>query len=705
MKALACFFAVLILIMSPWIYADIQHNPYPVMQPDWETRQQWIHSYQNAPLALIDHQLMTKRGSANLLSHLQYTPSERNQLNCGNCWSWAGTGVMEIALDVQNSVKDRLSVQFLCTCGGMTQCGCQGGWLEDVVTFYNGKGYTVPWSNPGASFLNGDGTCNNTCGDIGTTPNYPITSISLETINTQGVNQNTAIANIKNILDQNKAVWFGFFMPRQADWDIFFNFWDYQTESVIFDPSSSYSQNWDQGGGGHAVLVVGYNDDDVDPANHYWEILNSWGTANGGIRPNGLMRWKMDMSYDAVGYDRGQQVYLYYWQTLDMTYNVVGDNKPVVATSNATSIASTSATLRGSVNPKGLSTIYYFDYGLSTAYGSKTTPASAGSGTTEQTVSQSVSGLTAANTYHFRIVASNSAGVSYGVDRTFTTTSGGSPQPPEVTTDSASSVQTTSASLNGSVNARGLYTTYWFQYGLTAAYGSTTASSSAGTNSYAVTVSSPISGLTSDTLYHCRIVASNSAGVAYGSDRSFITKEASAVIFSEGFEGGSLPSGWIQYYESSDSSGYNIDWVYQYGGYWDYPPAPHSGNYNAYFFDSDYNAWTALVTPLINLGTSYDQVTLTFWHYMAEDFWWGDQDELEIYWATNGGDWELLISYTNDTPVWTQRTIILPVSQGSGYLSFDGISYWGYGVAIDDIEIKGGDIIRTTDRAHGCRDG
>ena len=43
-------------------------------------------------------------------------------------------------------------------------------------------------------------------------------------------------------------------------------------------------------------------------------------------------------------------------------------------------------------------------------------------GNTYQSISANISGLTASTTYHFRIVATNSSGTTYGSDRTFTTT-------------------------------------------------------------------------------------------------------------------------------------------------------------------------------------------------------------------------------------------------------------------------------------------
>ncbi|HEX5375206.1 MAG TPA: hypothetical protein VFW48_03520, partial [Solirubrobacterales bacterium] len=82
-------------------------------------------------------------------------------------------------------------------------------------------------------------------------------------------------------------------------------------------------------------------------------------------------------------------------------------------------------TLNATVNPKGLATSYRFEYGPTTAYGASVPvpDGSAGSGFANVEKANSVSGLTASTTYHFRIVASNAEGTTFGSDLTFTTPS------------------------------------------------------------------------------------------------------------------------------------------------------------------------------------------------------------------------------------------------------------------------------------------
>ncbi len=94
---------------------------------------------------------------------------------------------------------------------------------------------------------------------------------------------------------------------------------------------------------------------------------------------------------------------------------------PVASTGGATAVTFSTAVLHGSVNPRGQATNYTFQFGLTRRYGSQTPLSPAGNATTGAAVSQSVSGLQALKTYHYRIVALGVAGTSLGADRTFST--------------------------------------------------------------------------------------------------------------------------------------------------------------------------------------------------------------------------------------------------------------------------------------------
>lgn len=112
------------------------------------------------------------------------------------------------------------------------------------------------------------------------------------------------------------------------------------------------------------------------------------------------------------------------WHTRIGSFKFPSCGGPTAITEPATKIGKTRATLNGTVNPNGVGTKYYFEYGETTSYGTKTTEVSAGSGTSNLAESEIITGLKTNQLYHFRIVATNSNGTTTdGSDQTFTTTS------------------------------------------------------------------------------------------------------------------------------------------------------------------------------------------------------------------------------------------------------------------------------------------
>jgi len=101
---------------------------------------------------------------------------------------------------------------------------------------------------------------------------------------------------------------------------------------------------------------------------------------------------------------------------------VPGTLKPSISVCSPTSVASDSAVLNGIINPKGIDTTYYFQYGTSTSYGSTTSSTTLGAGTIATSVNTLISGLTPNSTYYYRLVATNDGGISYSAGKSFSTT-------------------------------------------------------------------------------------------------------------------------------------------------------------------------------------------------------------------------------------------------------------------------------------------
>jgi len=183
-------------------------------------------------------------------------------------------------------------------------------------------------------------------------------------------------------------------------------------------------------------------------------------------------------------------------------------------TGSATGITNVGATLNGTVNPTGLATEAWFEWGTSSTLATfdNTAKQAFAAGTTVQSASASISGLTFGTTYYFRMVASNSSGVSKGSIGNFST----SAQRPTVTTLAADNLATTSATLRGEVNPNSLATQAWFEHSTDNVTFTPTTAVPVGSGSGVVQTSANLSGLTPGGTVYFRAAASNAAGEQKG---------------------------------------------------------------------------------------------------------------------------------------------------------------------------------------------
>jgi hypothetical protein len=96
---------------------------------------------------------------------------------------------------------------------------------------------------------------------------------------------------------------------------------------------------------------------------------------------------------------------------------------PTVTTGKATDITQTTATLKGTLNPRGNVAFAFFEYGTSKLYGAQTPSEAKGQGTTPVDHASALIGLQPFTTYHYRIVAQYGNGSQFvlGKDRTLRT--------------------------------------------------------------------------------------------------------------------------------------------------------------------------------------------------------------------------------------------------------------------------------------------
>lgn len=202
----------------------------------------------------------------------------------------------------------------------------------------------------------------------------------------------------------------------------------------------------------------------------------------------------------------------------DVTFNTSGPSAPTMSTQNASAVSKTSAILNGKVDSDGGATVTgWLEYGYSVSYGT-TTSSVTGLGTSD-TLYVELTGLTIGTTYHYRVVGQNSAGIGYGADIEFTTSS---PTAPTITTQEAASIGSSFATLRGLVTGDGgVGCSVRFAYGLNTSYGNYTAWETGKLENDVV--STLLSGLSTGETYHYRAIVNNSAGEAYGSDKYFTT--------------------------------------------------------------------------------------------------------------------------------------------------------------------------------------
>jgi streptogramin lyase len=125
----------------------------------------------------------------------------------------------------------------------------------------------------------------------------------------------------------------------------------------------------------------------------------------------------------------------------------------------------------------------------------------------------------------------------------------------------ASSVSEQTAGVSAPVRANSQPTSYYFEYGPTTAYGSQSASSSAGSGATSSPVTGEVGSLTPATLYHIRAVATNASGTTYGADQTFTTTAPPSAL-TEAARGISLTGAVLPALVNpqGQSTSYHFDW-------------------------------------------------------------------------------------------------------------------------------------------------
>lgn len=138
----------------------------------------------------------------------------------------------------------------------------------------------------------------------------------------------------------------------------------------------------------------------------------------------------------------------------------------------------------------------------------------------EYRVNADLGGLQPGATVHYRLVATGEWGSARGDDMTYTVPA---TKKPLAETGAASRLTTTTAKLEGRLNPLGEESTFWFEYGPDAQYGSKTPATRGGLQITMRSAYGHPTGLKPGTTYHYRLAVQNASGVTHGADKTFTT--------------------------------------------------------------------------------------------------------------------------------------------------------------------------------------
>jgi C1A family cysteine protease len=193
-----------------------------------------------------------------------YVTPVRNQSSCGSCWAFAAAGALESYALIKNNLVGQdinLSEQVLVSCSGAGSCG--GGSIGSASNYIRDKGLPLEGCFPYTA-------TNNTCGSA-------CYAYQSDTYRIQGwayvATTSVSVEALKNAL-----VTYG---PLVTTMDVYADFFNYR--SGVYSYASGAYQ------GGHAILIVGYDD-----SAQCFKAKNSWGTGWGEA---GYFR----IAYSAVG--------------------------------------------------------------------------------------------------------------------------------------------------------------------------------------------------------------------------------------------------------------------------------------------------------------------------------------------------------------------------------------------------------------------
>ncbi|MCC7277943.1 MAG: hypothetical protein IT487_06460, partial [Chromatiaceae bacterium] len=199
----------------------------------------------------------------------------RNQGSCGSCWAFGTVGVMETAIKRAGGPQTDLSEQFLVSCN-KDGWDCDGGWFANKYHF-NTLGFNQ--TGIGAA-LEADKPYTATNGSCSTPLAHPYRASQWQYVGYSSSIPATDL--IKTAIMSYGAV--AAAVCVDSGWSGY--------KGGVYSPTANACNN----SVNHAILLVGWNDDDQS-----WILRNSWGTGWGETAGFGTEKGYMRIKYDPTG--------------------------------------------------------------------------------------------------------------------------------------------------------------------------------------------------------------------------------------------------------------------------------------------------------------------------------------------------------------------------------------------------------------------
>ncbi|MCJ7508134.1 MAG: dockerin type I domain-containing protein [candidate division Zixibacteria bacterium] len=189
-----------------------------------------------------------------------YVTSVKDQDGCGSCWDFAATGAFEAAIKIHDyTLEYDLSEQQVLSCNIYADDGCNGAWAEAAYELFQRYGAILETSMPYQA--NDNVPC--------TQDLYPV------------VAKLKGWQYVDNDVDAIKTALLS--GPVYSTFDVYTDFFYYS--------SGCYQHTWGGYEGGHAIVIVGWDDNSCGTGQGAWICKNSWATDWGGLGGYFYIKW------------------------------------------------------------------------------------------------------------------------------------------------------------------------------------------------------------------------------------------------------------------------------------------------------------------------------------------------------------------------------------------------------------------------------